>query len=70
MILTFVTLLKEYSPAIFLASAESNIIGTTMLELWVQGNTGSVAALATVQLTITAAFVGIANLLMRGHQDA
>jgi iron(III) transport system permease protein len=70
MILTFVTLLKEYSPAIFLASAESNIIGTTMLELWVQGNTGSVAALATLQIAITAAFVGIANLLMKGHRDA
>ena len=70
MILTFVTLLKEYSPAIFLASADSNIIGTTMLELWVQGNTGSVAALATVQIAITAAFVGIANLLMKGHRDA
>jgi iron(III) transport system permease protein len=70
MILTFVALLKEYSPAIFLASAESNIIGTTMLELWVQGNTGSVAALATVQIAITAAFVGIANLLMKGHRDA
>lgn len=70
MILTFVTMLKEYSPAIFLASADSNIIGTTMLELWVQGNTGSVAALATIQITITAAFVGIAGLLMRGHTDA
>jgi iron(III) transport system permease protein len=62
-ILTFVTMLKEYSPAIFLASAESNIIGTTMLELWVQGNTGSVAALATIQIVITAVFVGIAGLL-------
>ena len=41
-----------------------------MLELWVQGNTGSVAALATVQIAITAAFVGIANLLMKGHRDA
>jgi iron(III) transport system permease protein len=70
MILTFVTLLKEYSPAIFLASADSAIIGTTMLELWVQGNTGSVAALATLQIAVTAAFVGIANLLMKGHGDA
>jgi iron(III) transport system permease protein len=69
-ILTFVTMLKEYSPAIFLASADSNIIGTTMLELWVQGNTGSVAALATIQIVITAAFVGVAGLLMRGHTDA
>lgn len=69
-ILTFVTMLKEYSPAIFLGSANSNIIGTTMLELWVQGNTGSVAALATIQIAITAAFVGIAGLLMKGHTDA
>lgn len=69
MILVFVTMLKEYSPAIFLGSAQSNIIGTTMLELWVQGNTGSVAALATIQIVITAVFVGIAGLLMRGKKD-
>ena len=56
--------------AIFLGSANSNIIGTTMLELWVQGNTGSVAALATIQIAITAAFVGAAGLLMKGHTDA
>jgi iron(III) transport system permease protein len=69
LILTFVAMLKEYSPAIFLGSAKTNIIGTTMLELWVQGNTGSVAALATIQIVITAAFVGVAGLLMRGKKD-
>ncbi|MEU0479791.1 iron ABC transporter permease [Streptosporangium sp. NPDC006013] len=70
LVLTFVTLLKEYSPAVFLGSADSNIIGTTMLELWVQGNTGSVAALATLQIAITAAFVGLAGLLLKGRNDA
>ena len=71
LVLTFVTMLKEYSPAIFLASADSNIIGTTMLELWVQGNTGSVAALATIQILLTAAFAGIAGLLLKkGRKDA
>jgi iron(III) transport system permease protein len=70
MVLTFVVMMKEYSPAIFLGSADTNIIGTTMLELWVQGNTGSVAALATIQIAITAAFVGIAGLLMKGKKDA
>ena len=69
LILTFVAMLKEYSPAIFLGSAKTNVIGTTMLELWVQGNTGSVAALATIQILITAAFVGLAGLLMRGKKD-
>lgn len=70
LVLTFVTMLKEYTPAIFLKSADSNVIGTTMLELWVQGNTGSVAALATLQIAVTAAFVGLAGLLMKGHTDA
>lgn len=70
MVLTFVVMMKEYSPAIFLGSADTNIIGTTMLELWVQGNTGSVAALATIQIVITAVFVGIAGLLMKGKKDA
>jgi iron(III) transport system permease protein len=70
LIVVFVTMLKEYSPAIFLGSARSNVIGTTMLELWVQGNTGSVAALATIQIAITAVFVGVAGLLMRGKKDA
>ena len=67
LVLTFVTMLKEYSPAVFLSSANSNIIGTTMLELWVQGNTGSVAALAAIQIAITAAFVAIAGLLLKGY---
>ncbi|MEU6644034.1 iron ABC transporter permease [Saccharomonospora sp. NPDC046836] len=70
MILVFVTMIKEYSPAVFLAGAESNVIGTTALELWVQGNTGSVAALATLQIAITAVFVGIANRLLKGRSHA
>jgi iron(III) transport system permease protein len=69
LILTFVVMLKEYSPAIFLGSAQTNIIGTTMLELWSQGNSGSVAALATVQILITAVCVGAAGLLMRARKD-
>lgn len=69
LVLSFVTMLKEYSPAIFLGSAKTNVIGTTMLELWVQGNSGSVAALATIQIVITAIFVGVASLLMKGKKD-
>ena len=42
--------------------------GTTMLELWVQGNTGAVAALAAIQIAITAAFVALAGLLLKGHK--
>ena len=70
LILVFVTMMKEYSAALFLSSANTGVIGTTMLELWVQGNTGSVAALATIQITITAVFVAVANMFMKGHTDA
>lgn len=69
-ILTFVTMIKEYSAALFLSSANTGVIGTTMLELWVQGNTGSVAALATIQITITAVFVAVASVFMKGRHDA
>ena len=70
MVLTFVIMLKEYSPAVFLSSADNNILGTTMLELWAQGSTGSVAALATIQIAITATFVALASLLMKGKNNA
>lgn len=70
LILVFVTMMKEYTPAVFLGTASTNVIGTTMLELWIQGTTDAVAALATIQIFITAAVVGIAGRLFRGHADA
>lgn len=70
LILVFVTMMKEYSAALFLSSANTGVIGTTMLDLWVQGNTGSVAALATIQIAITAVFVAVASMFMKGHTDA
>ena len=33
-----------------------------------QGNTGAVAALAAIQIAITAAFVALAGLLLKGHK--
>lgn len=66
-ILVFVTMIKEYSPAVFLANSQTNVIGTTALQLWAEGNAGSVAALATVQILITVAFVTIATRLLKGH---
>jgi iron(III) transport system permease protein len=56
-VLLFVSFLKEYASALFLVSRGSEVIGTTMIELWRQGNSGPVAALASVQLVIT--FVAI-----------
>ena len=70
LVLTFVTMLKEYSPAVFLGSADTNIIGTTMLELWIQGTTDAVAALATIQIILTAVIVAVAGRLFRGNLDS
>jgi iron(III) transport system permease protein len=60
-ILLFITFLKEYSSALFLFSRGSEVIGTTMIELWRQGNSGPVAALATIQIVITVV------VLLLGH---
>ncbi|GAB4424536.1 MAG: iron ABC transporter permease [Anaerolineae bacterium] len=53
-LLLFITFLKEYSVALFLFARGSQVIGTTMLEVWAQGGPGPVAALAVVQLIIIA----------------
>ena len=42
----------------------SEVIGTTMIELWRQGNSGPVAALATIQLVITFAVLLVSNRLL------
>jgi iron(III) transport system permease protein len=52
-VLLFITFLKEYASALFLFARGSEVIGTTMIELWRQGNSGPVSALAAIQLLIT-----------------
>lgn len=56
-ILLAISFLKEYSTALFLVSKGSNVIGTTMLELWKQGGAEPVAALSTIQMVITAILI-------------
>lgn len=51
-ILLFITFLKEYSSALFLFARGSEVMGTTMLELWRQGDMGPVSALATLQVAM------------------
>ena len=67
--LLFLSFLKEYSSAVFLFSPGSEIIGTTMLSFWANGDTGPVAALSVIQLVITALFVFVAQRLLRSHHD-
>lgn len=62
-LLLFVTFLKEYSVALFLFARGSQVIGTTMLEVWAQGGPGPVAALAVIQLLIIAVVMSLSRLI-------
>ena len=50
---------------VFLANADSQVIGTTTLQLWLNGNSGAVAALSCIQIAITAVFVIIAGKVLK-----
>ncbi len=62
-ILLFISFIKEYSSALFLVTPNSEVIGTTMISLWRQGNSGPVAALSVLQLVITAAVFSLSRLV-------
>lgn len=68
-VLLFLSFLKEYSSAVFLFSPGNEIIGTTMLSFWSNGDTGPVAALSVIQIGVTVVFVFAARLLLRSHQN-
>jgi iron(III) transport system permease protein len=65
--LLFVQMMKEFTPAIFLSSTP--VIGTTSLQLWLNGETGSVAALSIVQIAITAVFILFAARFLRVRRE-
>lgn len=68
-VLLFLSFLKEYSSAVFLFSPGNEIIGTTMLSFWANGDTGPVAALSVIQLALTVIFVFAARKILRSYQD-
>jgi iron(III) transport system permease protein len=55
--LLFINFFKEYSTAIFLFAPGSEVIGTTLLQFWVQGEMGRVAALSSLQIVLTVFFI-------------
>ncbi|MQA77275.1 MAG: ABC transporter permease subunit [Streptosporangiales bacterium] len=69
-VLLFVQMFKEFSPAVFLGSADSEIIGTTALTLWQNGNTGAVAALSCIQIAIIAIVVFVAGKVLKVRSHA
>ncbi|WP_375457944.1 ABC transporter permease [uncultured Enterovirga sp.] len=57
----FITFFKEYTTAIFLFAPGSEVIGTTLLQAWTQGEVGLVSALAAVQILVIATCVALAR---------
>ena len=69
-VLLFVQMIKEFTPAIFLSTSNTQVFGTMMLQQWLNGDTGSVAALAVIQIAITTVFVAVAGLVLKERKDA
>ena len=53
----FISFFKDYATAVFLFAPGSEVIGTTLLSFWIQGDAGPVAALALLQVLLTFVFV-------------
>lgn len=64
-ILLFIQLIKEYGSAVFLVAPGSEVMGLTMLQFWVQGETGPVAALSLLQVVITMVIVYVGRKLFK-----
>ena len=62
--LLFILYMREYVTAVFLIAPGSEVIGTTLLQFWENGDNGPVAALATVQILITVIFVYVARKVL------
>lgn len=69
-VLVFVQMMKELSSAIFLVTSDTQIIGTTALQLWFNGDTGSVAALAVMEVVIIVLFVFVAGRIFKVRMHA
>ena len=67
--LLFIAFFKEYAIALFLVTPGTEVIGTRLLQSWMQGEMGNVAALATVQIALTLAFVGLLRVAGRAFTN-
>lgn len=63
--LLFIIHLKTYVTALFLFSPGSEVMGTMMLFLWGAGDTGLVAAFASIQIVTTIIFVTAARRIFK-----
>ncbi len=64
-ILLVIHFIKEYASVVFLFGPGSEMLGTTMLSFWVQGEQGAVAALAVVQIAMVVILLGLFRLIFK-----
>ena len=55
----FVAMLNDYDPAVFLVTPGTEVMGPTMLKLWIAGSAGPVSALGVIQVVITLIVLGL-----------
>lgn len=63
-VLLFIGFFKDYATAVFLVAPGTELIGPTMLSYWLQGNTGEVAVLGTIQVLVTIVFIALAQRIL------
>jgi iron(III) transport system permease protein len=61
--LIFIHALKEYVTAVFLISPGSEVIGSTLLQAWEEGQQGLTAALSTILILLTAVILAVSRWL-------
>lgn len=64
-VLLVVHFIKEYASVVFLFGPGSEMIGTTMLSFWVQGEQGAVAALAVIQIVLVALMLSVFRFIFK-----
>jgi iron(III) transport system permease protein len=73
-VLMFVEILNDYDPALFLVRPGTEVIGTTMLDTFLQGIVGPVASLAMVQVGVTVVVLALGATVLKirvtGGHDA
>jgi iron(III) transport system permease protein len=73
-VLMFVEILNDYDPALFLVRPGTEVIGTTMLDTFLQGIVGPVASLAMVQVAVTVVVLTLGTFVFKirvtGGHDA
>jgi iron(III) transport system permease protein len=65
LMILFIAILNDYEAAIFLAKPNTQLMSVEMLQLYARGTEGPVAALAVLQLAITAAVLVLGGLFFK-----